>query len=140
MEKTTIRLESGRRALLVDDSRVIRAIVNRAMQELGFATEEAGDGQDALNRLKQGPAPNVMLIDWNMPGLNGLELVQAIRANSEWNDIRLIMITSENEIGRVRNALQAGADEYIMKPFTKDMIQEKLTLVGIHFPNLVEKA
>jgi two-component system chemotaxis response regulator CheY len=67
-----INLESNRRALMVDDSRVIRAIVGRAMQELGFVTEEAGDGQGALDRLRQGPAPGVMLIDWNMPGLNGL--------------------------------------------------------------------
>jgi two-component system, chemotaxis family, chemotaxis protein CheY len=131
--------ESGRLALMVDDSRVIRAIVGRAMQELGFKTEEAGDGQAALERLKSGPPPAVMLIDWNMPGLNGLELVQAIRANPEWSDVRLVMITSENEIDRVEKALEAGADEYIMKPFTKDMIQEKLTLIGVPVPSLVGK-
>jgi two-component system chemotaxis response regulator CheY len=133
-------LESNRRALMVDDSRVIRAIVGRAMQELGFETEEAGDGQAALDQLRKGPPPGVMLVDWNMPGLNGLELVQAIRANPEWNEMRLIMITSENEINRVQKALEAGADEYIMKPFTKDMIQEKLTLLGITVPSLAAKA
>jgi two-component system chemotaxis response regulator CheY len=131
--------ETNRLALMVDDSRVIRAIVGRAMQELGFTTQEAGDGQGALDRLKQGPLPSVMLIDWNMPGLNGLELVQAVRANPAWSDLRLIMITSENEIERVQKALEAGADEYIMKPFTKDMIQEKLTLLGITVPSLVGK-
>ena len=131
--------EPNRYALMVDDSRVIRAIVGRAMRELGFETEEAGDGQAALDRLKQGPLPSVMLIDWNMPGLNGLELVQAVRANPEWSEVRLIMITSENEIERVQKALEAGADEYIMKPFTKDMIQEKLTLLGITVPSLIGK-
>jgi two-component system chemotaxis response regulator CheY len=132
-------LEPNRRALMVDDSRVIRAIVGRTMQELGFETEEAGDGQGALDRLKQGTPPSVMLIDWNMPGLNGLELVQAVRANPAWSEVRMIMITSENEIDRVQKALEAGADEYIMKPFTKDMIQEKLTLLGITVPSLVGK-
>ena len=80
-----------------------------------------------------------MLIDWNMPGLNGLELVQAVRANPAWSEVRLIMITSENDIERVQKALEAGADEYIMKPFTKDMIQEKLTLLGITVPSLIGK-
>ena len=131
--------ETNRYALMVDDSRVIRAIVGRAMHELGFETQEAGDGQVALDRLKQGPLPAVMLIDWNMPGLSGLELVQAIRANPAWSEMRLIMITSENEIERVQKALEAGADEYIMKPFTKDMIQEKLTLLGVTVPSLIGK-
>jgi len=134
-----MNLEPNRRALMVDDSRVIRAIVGRAMQELGFETEEAGDGQGALDKLRQGPSPCVMLIDWNMPNLNGLELVRAVRANPEWSEVRMIMITSENEIDRVQTALEAGADEYIMKPFTKDMIQEKLTLLGITIPSLVGK-
>jgi two-component system chemotaxis response regulator CheY len=131
--------EPNRHALMVDDSRVIRAIVGRAMQELGFETKEAGDGQGALDQLRQGPLPEVMLIDWNMPGLSGLELVEAVRANPAWSDVRLIMITSENEIERVQKALEAGADEYIMKPFTKDMIQEKLTLLGVTVPSLVGK-
>ena len=131
--------ETNRYALMVDDSRVIRAIVGRAMHELGFETQEAGDGQGALDRLKQGPLPAVMLIDWNMPGLSGLELVQAVRANPAWSEVRLIMITSENDIERVQKALEAGADEYIMKPFTKDMIQEKLTLLGVTVPSLIGK-
>jgi len=124
----------NKRTLVVDDSRVIRTIVGRALQQLGFLPEEASNGREGLERLQQGELPAMMMIDWNMPELNGLELVQAIRANPAWSEVRLIMITSENELERVQTALEAGADEYIMKPFTKEMIQEKLDLLGIPIP------
>ncbi|MCE0482982.1 MAG: response regulator [Methylacidiphilales bacterium] len=127
-------MEPNRRTLVVDDSRVIRTIVSRALTELGFQPEEAGNGREALERLKQGLLPVVVMIDWNMPELNGLEMVQAVRANPDWEDVRLVMITSENELDRVQTALMAGADEYIMKPFTKEMIQEKLNLLGVPIP------
>jgi two-component system chemotaxis response regulator CheY len=122
------------RTLVVDDSRVIRTIVGRALQELGFQPIEASNGRDGLEKLQVGELPAVVMIDWNMPELNGIEMVKTVRANPAWNDVRLIMITSENEIERVQTALEAGADEYIMKPFTKEMIQEKLDVLGIPIP------
>ncbi len=127
-------METNICSLVVDDSRVIRTIVGRALKELGFKAEEAGNGREALEHLQKGLSPAIVMIDWNMPELNGLELVQAVRTNAAWNDVRLIMITSENELERVQTALDAGADEYIMKPFTKEMIQDKLNLLGVPIP------
>ena len=127
-------METNKCTLVVDDSRVIRTIVGRALKELGFHAEEAGNGHEGLERLQQGLIPVVIMVDWNMPQLNGLEMVQAVRTNTKWNGVRLIMITSENELERVQTALEAGADEYIMKPFTKEMIQDKLNLLGIPIP------
>jgi two-component system chemotaxis response regulator CheY len=124
----------NKRTLVVDDSRVIRSIVGRALGELGFEIEEAGNGREGLERMRQGTLPALMMVDWNMPEMSGLEMVQAVRANGAWNDVRLIMITSENESERVQEALEAGADEYIMKPFSKEMILDKLLLLGITVP------
>jgi two-component system chemotaxis response regulator CheY len=127
-------MDMNKHCLVVDDSRVIRTIVGRALQELGFKPVEAINGRDALEKLKEGPLPSVIMVDWNMPEVNGLDMVKTVRENAAWADVRLIMITSENEIERVQIALEAGADEYIMKPFTKEMIQEKLDLLGIPIP------
>ena len=126
----------SRRALVVDDSRVIRAIVSRSLTELGFQIVEAVHGSEALEKLGSGELPAIVMIDWNMPEMSGLELVRAVRAKPEWKAIRLIMITSENEHERVQEALQSGADEYIMKPFTKDMIREKLMLLDVPLPTV----
>jgi two-component system chemotaxis response regulator CheY len=127
-------MTTNTRALVVDDSRVIRTIISRALVELGFQAEEAANGREAIERLEKGPAPAVVMVDWNMPEVNGLEMVKTVRAKAAWSEVKLIMITSENEIERVTTAIEAGADEYIMKPFTKDMIQEKLTLLGVAIP------
>jgi two-component system chemotaxis response regulator CheY len=127
-------MTTNNRALVVDDSRVIRTIISRALVELGFQAEEAANGREAIERLQKGPVPAVAMVDWNMPEVNGLEMVKTVRANAAWSDVKLIMITSENEIERVTTAIEAGADEYIMKPFTKDMIQEKLALLGVAIP------
>jgi len=129
----------NRRTLVVDDSRVIRTIVGRTLQELGFKIEEASNGQEGLKLLQQGALPAMIMVDWNMPEMSGLEMVRAIRTNAAWNDVRLIMITSENEAERVQEALEAGADEYIMKPFSKDMIQEKLLLLGVAEPGAISE-
>lgn len=128
-------LEPNKRALVVDDSRVIRMIVTRALVELGFETEEAGNGREALELLKKGALPSVMMVDWNMPEMSGLEMVSTVRADPALSEVKLIMITSENEVERVQTALEAGADEYIMKPFSKDMIQEKLQMIGVPIPS-----
>jgi len=127
-------MQTNKLSLVVDDSRVIRTIVGQALRQLGFETQEAGNGREGLERLGAGESPAVVMIDWNMPDMNGLEMVQAVRANPAWTEVKLIMITSENELERVQTALEAGADEYIMKPFTKDMIQEKLNLLGVTIP------
>ena len=119
------------RAIVVDDSRAMRTIIGRMLKESGFQVLEAGNGQEAVEVLQaQGPV-EVALVDWNMPVMNGLELVRAVRARPEWNGTRLMMVTTEVEVQNVAAALESGANEYLMKPFTPDALKEKLALLGI---------
>ncbi len=118
-------------AIVVDDSKTIRVILGRLLKELGFEVREAGHGMEALESLDQGPCPDLMLVDWNMPEMNGLELTQAIRSNPSYNDTLILMVTTETEMSQVVRALDAGANEYVMKPFTKEIILEKLTILGL---------
>jgi two-component system chemotaxis response regulator CheY len=118
-------------ALIVDDSRAMRSIVRKIVTGLGFTTEEAGDGAEALAAIELGPTPDICLIDWNMPVMNGLELVTAVRSRPEWRNITLMMVTTESEHGQIVRALAAGAHEYVIKPFTPDAIVDKLALLGL---------
>jgi two-component system, chemotaxis family, chemotaxis protein CheY len=118
-------------ALVIDDSRAMRTILGRLLKNLGYGVEEAGNGREALERLRQGPRPDLALVDWNMPEMNGIEFVRAARADPAFRDLRLVMVTTETEAGRIGAALEAGADEYVMKPFTADALQQKLELIGI---------
>lgn len=120
------------KALVVDDSRTMRSILGRILKQLGFEVSEAGDGVEAIERLTAAPAaPDVALVDWNMPNMNGFELVKAVRANQAWSAMRLVMVTTESDLERVQSALAAGADEYVMKPFTAEALQEKLAMIGV---------
>lgn len=119
------------RALVVDDSKTTRMIIGRILREIGFEVVEAADGQQALARLEEGGRADLALVDWNMPEMSGIEFVRAVRAEPAYADMKLMMVTTESEAEQVSVALQAGADEYAMKPFTKEVIQEKLALLGI---------
>lgn len=120
-----------RTALIVDDSRAMRLVIGRYLRELGYEVTEAGDGQAALDALhSRTEGPDIALIDWNMPLMTGLELVQAIRSEPRFSDVRVMMVTSETEGARVESALEAGADEYLMKPFTREILVEKLAVLG----------
>lgn len=119
------------RALVIDDSKAIRSILGKMLKDLGFEVYDAGDGREALERLKEIGKMELALVDWNMPVMNGLEFVEAVRADATHNDMRLMMVTTETEMAQVVKALEAGANEYVMKPFTKDIILEKLNLMGI---------
>lgn len=120
------------RALVIDDSRAMRSILRRTLVELGFEVEEAGHGEQAIERLLCGDAlPDVCLVDWNMPVMNGLEFVTAVRRQREWRQITLMMVTTESEHSQVVRALAAGAHEYVIKPFTGEAIVEKLSLLGL---------
>jgi two-component system chemotaxis response regulator CheY len=109
----------------------MRMIIGRIIREIGFETMEAGDGQEGLNKLEQEGAPNLILVDWNMPGMNGYEFVQAVRANSAYDAVQIVMVTTESEVGQITKALDAGANEYVMKPFTADIIRDKLAILGM---------
>jgi two-component system chemotaxis response regulator CheY len=118
-------------AMVIDDSRAMRSILRRIVTELGFECVEAADGQDALDKMSEGPVPDLALIDWNMPVLDGLSFVSSVRENRDWRDVTLMMVTTEGEHAQIVRALAAGAHEYVIKPFTPDAIQEKLQLLGL---------
>jgi two-component system chemotaxis response regulator CheY len=118
-------------ALVIDDSRAMRMILRRVLTASGFEVIEAGDGQQALDLVAAGPVPDVALIDWNMPVMNGLEFVVAVRANKDYRQMTLMMVTTESEHSQIVRALAAGAHEYVLKPFTNEAITEKLSLLGL---------
>lgn len=124
-------MEDPVRALVIDDSRAIRLILGQILKGIGFEVLDAGNGLEALEKLKNSGPVELALVDWNMPEMNGLEFVQAARKNDAYNDMKLMMVTTETEMSQVVKALEAGANEYVMKPFTKEMILEKLCLMGI---------
>ena len=120
------------RAMVVDDSRAMRIILARTLIESGFEVVQAVNGRDALDRMEsEGAGLKLVMVDWNMPELTGLEFVQAVRARPEFNAVRLFMVTTETEIEQMTRALEAGADEYLMKPFTADSVRDKLRLLGM---------
>src|SRR5438105_2479066 len=120
------------RALVVDDSRAIRGIVGRIVKEAGFDVVEAANGREALDRLREaGGSIGLALVDWNMPVMDGLELVKAVRGDGAYGDLAIIMVTTEAEAAQVEQALEAGANEYLMKPFNKEALAEKLALLGL---------
>lgn len=118
-------------ALVVDDSRAMRMILARIMRGNGYTVLEAADGQEALDVLAGGALPDVALVDWNMPVLDGLGFVSACRSTPEYRRITLMMVTTEGEHRQVVRALAAGAHEYVIKPFTAEVITDKLQLLGL---------
>jgi len=118
-------------ALIVDDSRSMRAILGRILRDLGMDTEEASDGKMALERLLSGGRPDLALVDWHMPNMTGVELVSEVRRRPELAEMTIVMVTSESGPDEIGAALAAGADEYLIKPFTRDAIAAKLAMVGI---------
>ncbi|MCC7010696.1 MAG: response regulator [Acidobacteria bacterium] len=116
-------------ALVVDDSRAMRLILGRMLTELGFGVTEAVHGKDALARLQ--PSTDLVLVDWNMPEMNGLEFIQALRRDHRYAATKVMMVTTETEMTQVSTALEAGAQEYVMKPFTREVIADKLRVMGL---------
>ncbi|HEV7206609.1 MAG TPA: response regulator [Jatrophihabitans sp.] len=119
------------KALIIDDSRAMRMLLRRVVTGLGFEVLEAGNGQEALDVIAAGELPDVALIDWNMPVMNGLEFVSAMRANTETRAVTLMMVTTESERTQIVRALAAGAHEYLIKPFTEDALVSKLEMLGL---------
>ena len=123
------------KALVVDDSRTIRIIIRRILLELGYEVCDASNGKEALDVLEaEKPDVSLVLADWNMPIMNGLELLKALRQDSAFSALKVLMVTTETEMEHMQSAMDAGADEYVMKPFTRDILLEKLEIVGIVAP------
>ena len=114
----------------MDDSRAMRMVLRRIVSDIGFEVVEAADGQQALDALVN-EIPDVALVDWNMPVMDGLQFVSAVRANPAWRSMTMMMVTSESEHTQIVRALAAGAHEYVIKPFTADAIADKLALLGV---------
>ncbi|GAA0906623.1 response regulator [Virgisporangium aurantiacum] len=119
-------------AMVIDDSRAMRLILARIAGQLGFDVVQAGNGREALERLAElESTPELALVDWNMPEMNGLEFIVAVRKEPRYKSMTLMMVTTESEQGQIVRALAAGAHEYVIKPFTPDAIVEKLALLGL---------
>ena len=119
------------RALVIDDSRAMRRIVTGILTNLGYEVRDAGHGREALDVLDEGWVPDLATIDWNMPVMDGLQFVSAVRSNPAWRSVTIMMVTSESEHTQIVRALAAGAHEYVIKPFTADAIRDKLALLGL---------
>lgn len=118
-------------ALVVDDSRAMRSLLRQVLERLGLEVSEAGDGRAAIAAISAGPLPDVTLVDWHMPVMDGLELVTEIRRHKEWRRMAIMMVTTEAEHENMVRALLAGANEYLIKPFTPDAVIEKLCILGL---------
>jgi len=121
----------AQKALIVDDSTATRFILSKMLREIGFDSVQAADGKLALETLQSNKDAIVALVDWNMPVMNGLELITELRKNTTYSNLKIIMVTTETEMIQVVRAIEAGANEYLMKPFTKDMVVDKLKLMGL---------
>jgi two-component system chemotaxis response regulator CheY len=117
--------------MVIDDSSAMRLILGRIMKSLHFDVVEASNGADAISLLEGGDVPAIALVDWNMPVMDGISFVSAVRAEEKWRWITLMMVTTESEHAQVVKALAAGAHEYLIKPFTADAIADKLALLGV---------
>jgi two-component system, chemotaxis family, chemotaxis protein CheY len=120
------------KALVVDDSRAMRGILVKILARLGFEVLQAADGREALAVLdRESPSVELVLSDWNMPEMNGLEFVKAVRADPRFAALTVVMVTTETHIEQMLVALSAGANECIMKPFTTEMVEDKLRLLQV---------
>jgi two-component system chemotaxis response regulator CheY len=116
--------------LVVDDSKVIRKVARHILETLNFAVEEAEDGQEALSRCEEN-MPDVVLLDWNMPVMGGMEFLRTLRQKPFAAQPKVVFCTTENDAAHIRAAIDAGADEYVMKPFDRDTLETKLQIVGV---------
>ncbi|MBD3730236.1 MAG: response regulator [Sphingomonadales bacterium] len=116
--------------LVVDDSRVIRKVSRHILETMGFTVDEAENGQQGLERC-DAAMPDVILLDWNMPVMTGIEFITHLRQRAGGQRPKVVFCTTENDVAHIREAISAGADEYVMKPFDHETLQIKLQLVGV---------
>ncbi|MEP6785610.1 MAG: response regulator [Sphingomonadales bacterium] len=119
-----------RTCLVVDDSKVIRKVARHILETLDFEVDEAGDGREALDRCAKA-LPDVVLLDWNMPVMSGIEFLRELRSSDVTPRPKVVFCTTENGTAHIKAALDAGADEYVMKPFDRDTLASKLQFVGL---------
>ena len=123
-------MSSMKSCLIVDDSKVIRKVARHILETLQFSVDEAEDGQQALVRC-EASMPDVVLLDWNMPVMSGMEFLRNLRQANFASQPKVVFCTTENDAAHIRAALEAGADEYVMKPFDRETLETKLQIVGV---------
>lgn len=116
--------------LIVDDSRVVRKFSRRSLETLGFSVKEACNGREAIASCEEG-MPDLILLDWHMPVMSGIEFIRLLRQGGHAHQPKVVFCTTENDVAHIRAAIEAGADEYVMKPFDHDTLHMKLQLVGV---------
>ena len=121
-------------ALIIDDSRAMRKILHNIIKPLGFEIAEAGNGLEGLKSLDERSDTELVLVDWNMPEMNGYDFVKAVRSNPDFSNMKIVMVTTETEPAKMARAMMAGVDEFLMKPFTPEMLIDKLNLIGVATP------
>ena len=119
-----------KRCLVIDDSRVIRKVSRHILETLEFDVDEAENGAEGLDRC-DARMPDVILLDWNMPVMTGIEFLTKLRSRPDGSIPKVVFCTTENDVAHIREAINAGADEYVMKPFDHETLQIKLQLVGM---------
>lgn len=119
-----------KRCLVVDDSSVIRKVARRILEELDFTIIEAENGQEALDACREN-MPDAILLDWNMPVMDGFEFLSALRGLEGGEEPKVVFCTTENDIAQISKAIRAGANEYIMKPFDREIVESKFQEVGL---------
>lgn len=119
------------RALILDDSRAMRTLLSKTIKRMGFEVLEAENGAAGLKSLQQNGPLDLALVDWNMPVMNGFDFLRTLRSDHVYDQMRVMMVTTETEIEQMSKALDAGADEYVMKPFTAEILQDKLRILGL---------
>jgi two-component system chemotaxis response regulator CheY len=132
MEQTPAIGERGnmKTCLVVDDSKVIRKVARHILETLDFEVREAGDGREALDSCMATP-PDVVLLDWNMPVMSGMDFLRALKDSGLPQRPKVVFCTTENGMAYIRAAIEAGADEYVMKPFDRETLESKLQIVGV---------
>lgn len=119
-------------AMVIDDSRAMRMILCRTLERLGYQVAQAANGKDALEQIhRDGSQVALFLVDWNMPEMDGLTFVKALRSESQYQSTPVMMVTTETEADQMGAALEAGANEYVIKPFTDETIEDKLRMLGV---------
>jgi len=132
MEQTPAIGEQGnmKTCLVVDDSKVIRKVARHILETLDFEVREAGDGREALDSC-MAATPDVVLLDWNMPVMSGMDFLRALKDSGLPQRPKVVFCTTENGMAYIRAAIEAGADEYVMKPFDRETLESKLQIVGV---------
>ena len=118
------------KCLVVDDSRVVRKVTQRIVKDIGFECDEAEDGQKAYDYCKKS-MPDAILLDWNMPVMSGVEFLEKVREIKGGDKPKIVFCTTENDVGHIQRAIDAGADEYIMKPFDNEILESKFKIIGL---------